>query len=294
MSNLLPQASMVETKPLDSPHPVFFEDAFESDGFSIYELLNLSSMRTKDGIEDRMNYRNELVRLLETNLKAVAPMTFRWDINSKEFESTSMLFELYLTSLALGEELLRTGTHYKDAGAMFRHCKDILKVWKTTELIYPSCPHVCTNEYLNNMVLLTKGSHLLKTMRSGPRRDMVLASAMKFCGQVSFHLKDWSEKALNHYLIARALLYHDISQTGKDQLEQGEKANLSLTAAKEALQVCNLIDRSKCDMDEALDAELNDVLSETENLVSSLQQVFFAVDVPLENIKLPASLKNDS
>lgn len=284
----------MERKPLDSPYPVFFEDAFESSSFSIYELLNLSSMRSKDRIEDRMVYRNELVRLLGTDLKAIAPMTFRWDINSKEFESTSMLFELYMTSLALGEELLRTGAHYKEAGSMFHHCKDILQIWKTTELIYPCCPHVCTNEYLHNMLLLTKGSYLLKTMRSGPHKDMVLASAMKFCGEVSFHLQDWSEKALNHYLVARALLYHNLSHNDKEELEQGDKANLSFTAAQEALAVCHLIDRSKCDMDEALDSELNDVLTASEEHMSSLQQVFFAVEVPLENVKLPPSLKNDT
>ena len=58
MSNLLPQASIDNSlHTLSSAKPVFFEDSFESNDFSIYQLLNLSSMRQNDDLEDRLVYR---------------------------------------------------------------------------------------------------------------------------------------------------------------------------------------------------------------------------------------------
>ena len=294
MSNLLPQASTEVAQSLSSAKPVFFEDSFESSAFSIYELLNLSAMRQHEGLHERQAYRNELLRFLDSDLKAIAPMAFSWEVDGKSYESTSMLFELYMTTLAVGESLLRSQKHYKEAAAMFVHAQEIRKEWKTAELVCPSCPHVCTDDYLQNTLLLSKASHLLKTLRNGKRRNMVLSSAMHFAGQVSFHLTEWSDTALNHYLASRALLFYDISQKDKDDLEQGSSANESFTAAKEALEVCQLIDRSKCHMDEALDQELNAILTSAPEFMQSVQNVFYAVPVPVDTIQLPASLKNDT
>jgi len=141
---------------------------------------------------------------------------------------------------------------------------------------------------------LTKASHLLKALRNGKRRDMVLSSAMHFAGQVSFHLTEWSDTALNHYLASRALLFYDISQKNKDEVEQGSSANESFPAAKEALDVCQLIDRSKCHMDDSLDNELNTILTAAPEFMQSMQDVFYALPVPVDTIQLPASLKNDT
>lgn len=296
MSNLLPQAS-IETL---SQHiscgdrPVSYEDSFESDSFSIYDLLNLSAMRQKNDLSDRMAYREELVRLLSGKLTSLTPMAFEWRVGKDSFESTSMLFELYMTTLSLGESLLRSEVHYKEASQMFSHAKEILRSWKTTELICPDCPHVCTKEYLDTLLLVTKSSHLLKDMRNGKHRDMVLASAMNFAGQVPFHLNEWSEVALNHYLASRALLFFHLSQKNKEEMDQGDPANASYTAAKEAFEVCQMIDRSKCHMNESLDKELNDLLTEVPEYMQSMRQVFYAVEVPVESIALPASLKNDT
>jgi len=295
MSNLLPQASIDNSlHTLSSAKPVFFEDSFESNDFSIYQLLNLSSMRQNDGLEDRLVYREELVRLLGSKLKALAPMAFQWEVAKKSYESTSMLFELYMTTVAVGESLLRSEQNYKEAASMFTHAKEILKKWKTTELVCPNCPHVCTKEYLDSLLMVAKSSHLLKDLRGENRRDMVLASAMNFAGQVPFHLAEWSDIALNHYLASRALLFFDQSQKNKEDMDQGELANQSYTAAKEAFEICQLIDRSKCHMNESLDDELNLVLTEAPEHMQSMQQVYYAVAVPVETIALPASLKNDS
>ena len=295
MSNLLPQASIDNSlHALSSARPVFFEDSFESDAFSIYQLLNLSSMRQKDELEDRMAYREELLRLLGSNLKGLQPMAFQWEIGETSYESTSMLFELYMTTLALAESLLRSQKYYKESAAMFTHAGEILKKWKTSELVFPVCPHVCTKEYLQSMLLVTKSAHLLKELRGGARRDMVLSSAMNFACQVPYHLSEWSEVGLNHYLASRALLFFDISQKDKEEMDQGDSANQSYTAAKEALEVCQLIDRSKCHMNESLDNELNTILTEAPEHMKSMQQVFYAVEDSIDNIQLPASLKNDT
>ena len=295
MSNLLPQASIDNsTGTLSSARPVFFEDSFESDAFSIYQLLNLSSARQKEGLQDRVAYREEFLRLLGSKLTAVAPMAFQWEIGNECYESTSMLFELYMTTVALGEGLLRSENNYKEAAAMFSHAKEILEQWKTSELVYPNSPHVCTKEYLQSLLMVTKSSHLLRELRGQNRRDVVLSSAMSFAGQVPFHLAGWSETALNHYLASRALLFFDVSQKNKDEMDQGEAANRSFTAAKEAFEVCQWVDRSKCHMDESLDSELNRILTEAPEHMQTMQQVFYAVEVPIESIPLPASLKNDS
>ena len=297
MSNLLPQASIDSSMHvLSSAKPVFFEDSFESNDFTIYELLNLSSMRQKNSLEDRIAYREEFLRFLASTLKPIERMAFQWDIGEKSYESTSMLFELYMTTLALGESLLRSEEHYKEAAAMFSHAGEILKNWKTTELVCPTCPHVCTKEYLQSLLLLTKSAHLLKDMRGGSRRDMVLSSAMNFAGQVPYHLTEWSEVGLNHYLASRALLFYDLSKKNEEEMDQGETANQSYTAAKEALEICQLIDRSKCHMNESLDNELNTILTEAPEHMKSMQQVFYAVEYTIDNIKLPPSLslKNDT
>ena len=117
---------------------------------------------------------------------------------------------------------------------------------------------------------------------------------MNFAGQVPYHLTEWSEVGLNHYLASRALLFFDISQKDKEEMDQGDSANQSYTAAKEALEVCQLIDRSKCHMNESLDNELNTILTEAPEHMKSMQQVFYAVEYSIENIQLPASLKNDT
>lgn len=295
MSNLLPEASINALEgTISSARPVFFEDSFESSSMGIYELLNLSSLRQNSEVSDRIAYRDLLLKFMSSRLKVIEPMAFSWDINGQSFESTSLLFELYMSTLALGEGLLRTECNYKDAVSMFKHGNLILKEWKTADLVFPHCPHVCTSAYLQHMISLCKSSLLLKEMRNGKNRGMVLSSAMNFAGDIPYHLGEWSEIALNHYLASRALLYFFESQKNKEAMEQGDMANNSYTAAKEALEVCQMVDRSKCHMNESLDNDLNEILSEAPNHMDSLRQVFYAVEVPLDAIKLPASLNNDS
>lgn len=295
MSNLLPEASInAPAGTLSSACPVFFEDSFESSAMGIYELLNLSSLRQRSELPDRVAYRVAFLKFLESDLKVLEPMAFSWELDGQSYESTSMLFELYMSTLALGEEFLRSECQYKEAVSMFKHGQDILKAWKTADLVFPCCPHVCTTEYLQHMISLSKASLLLKDMRNGKNRGMALSSAMKFAGDIPYHLGEWSETALNHYLASRALLYFEESQKQKDSMEQGDMANRSYTAAKEALEVCKLVDRSKCHMNESLDNELNEILSEAPEHMESLRQVFYAVEVPVDAIQLPASLNNDS
>ena len=201
MSNLLPQASINAPEgTISSARPVFFEDSFESSDMGIYELLNLSSLRQKDDLQDRVAYRELLLNFLSSDLTVVEPMAFSWDVNNQSFESTSLLFELYMSTLSLGEELLRTECNYKDAVAMFKHANEILQQWKTADLVFPSCPHVCTKEYLQNMISLCKSSLLLKEMRKGKNGGTALSSATAMYD--SYHLGEWSDTALNHYLLA--------------------------------------------------------------------------------------------
>ena len=295
MSNLLPEASINALEgTISSARPVFFEDSFESSAMGIYELLNLSALRQKSDLNDRVAYRDLLLNFMSSDLEVIEPMVFSWDVNGDSCESTSLLFELYMSTLSLGEELLRSEKNYKDAVSMFKHGKDILKQWKTADLVFPSCPHVCTSDYLDNMISLCKASLLLKEMRNGKQGGVALSSAMNFAGEIPYHLGEWSETALNHYLASRALLFFSESQKNKEQMEQGDMANQSYSAAKEAFEVCQLIDRSKCHMNESLDNELNKILSEAPEHMESLRQVFYAVEVPVDTIQLPASLNNDS
>ena len=206
MSNLIPQASISNSDTaLSSNRPVFFEDSFESSDLTIYELLNLSAIRQGDSLEERIAYRNEFVRFIESDLKLLQPMAFSWELKGQSFESTSLLFELYMTTLAVGESLLRNESEYKEANMMFSHAEQILEVWKTSDLVYPACPHVCTKEYLRSLSLLTKSALLLKEMRTGSRKGVALSSAMQFAGKVPFHIADFSEAALSHYLASSAL-----------------------------------------------------------------------------------------
>jgi len=288
MSNLVANSTKeppVSMRPLEG---VFFEDALQSETVDIYKLLQLSSMRQKDGLDEQKLYLTELVGLFSGPLTQSSdiPMAFRWEIDAKEYSSTSMLFELYCTSLCLAEKLFASANNYKASIHLLEQCKVMLGEWKTAELVYPACPYKCTKEYLDNLLYLTRASMLLaKKGASG----MALATAMSFAGKVGFHIPQFSDTALNHYLLARSLLYHKVSQV--EEPEQGEAANEAYTAAKESLACCRLLDRSKCHIDTDIDTALNAMLEELPEFLQSMEQVYYSVEVPLESIRLPSSVQ---
>jgi len=297
MSNLKTETTTTRSNGIYPSSVVCFEDALESNSFSIYELLQLSSLREKEDLEDHKEYHSQIVKLMKSNLKPVedaSQLTFAWTVDDEEYHSTSLLFELYFTTLSLAHKLFDSKENYKSAVHLFKQCRDILPLWKTADLVYPNCPYVCTKEYLKNMLYLTNGSMLLKMESKGKQEAVRLSSAMKCTGNVAYHIPTFSDIALNHYLVARALLFHHLALKDLDNIEQGEKANQSYTCANEALELCRLVDRSKCHMDTALNNRLNTLLNDTTDHIYSLQQVYYAVPAPLESITLPASISNDN
>ena len=127
----------------------------------------------------------------------------------------------------------------------------------------------------------------------GKKEAVALSSAMKCSGMASYHLPYFSEIALNHYLVARALLFQHLALKDKKNLEQGEMANKSYTCAKEAYEICKLVDRSKCHLNTDLDSSLNKLLEDLPEYMKSMQNVYYAVDEPLNSITLPESISND-
>tara|TARA_B100000519_G_scaffold201256_1_gene216315 strand:+ start:763 stop:1650 length:888 start_codon:yes stop_codon:yes gene_type:complete len=290
MSNLLPEP-LPEARafPVFPAAPVCFEDCIESDQFDIYKLLSLSAMREKRSTGDQHEYLKSFSKLLSSRLSVLRQPCFSWQIGETQYHSTSMLFELYNSCLSLAQQIFNAAGDYKASVHLLQQCQQLLKAWKTSDLVYPTCPFVCTQEYITDMLHLTRGAMLLR-LRGGPQRANALSSAMKFSGMVSFHLPHYSEVALNHYLVARALLFRHLA---KEEVEQGDAANESYAAGKEALALCQLVDRTKCHVDGALDDELNGLLRELPEHLRTMEQVYYAVEVPLENLKLPASLRND-
>ena len=288
MSNLVATSTKEAPVSMRPVEGVFFEDALQSETVDIYKLLQLSSMRQQESLDDQKHYLTGLIGLLDNPLvqSSELPMAFRWEIDSKEYSSTSIMFELYCTSLCLAEKLFESANNYKAAVHLLEQCKLMLGEWKTTELVYPACPYKCTKEYLDNLLYLTRASMLLAKKKAS---GMALATAMEFSGRVSFHLPQFSDTALNHYLLARSLLYAKLGQ--QDELEQGDEANKAYTAAKEALACCRLLDRSKCHIDTELDTALNRILEEVPEFIESMEQVYYSVEVPLDTVPLPASVQ---
>ena len=297
MSNLKSETTTTRNDGIHPSSVVCFEDALESNSFSIYKLLQLSALREKEGLEDHKDYHSQIVKLMTSDLKAVkdaSQLTFAWTVDNEEYQSTSLMFELYFTTLSLAQKMFNSQENYKSAVHLFKQCRDILSAWKTADLVYPNCPYVCTNEYLTNMLYLTNGSMLLKMKSTGKQEAVRLSSAMKCTGKVAYHLPTYSDIALNHYLVSRALLFQHLALKDLENIEQGEKANKSYTCANEALELCRLVDRSKVHMDTALNTRLNTLLNEATDHIYSLQQVYYAVPAPLESIVLPASISNDN
>lgn len=287
MSNLKPDAAKTSLVSISPDNVVCFEDYVKSDKMDIYELLSLSSLRDKESLEDKKRYLEKFTELCASNITNVTddPIVFSWTIDGQSFLSTSFMFELYLTTLSLAEQAFASANNYKTSVHLLMQCKEMLKQWDTVDLIYPNPSYKCTKPYVEQLLALARASMLLaKPNRSGN----ALSTALNFAGSVSFHIPNFSDVALNHYLLARTLLYRHLVQT--DQLEQGETANTAYTAAKEALACCRLIDRSKCHIDTQLDTDLNEILEELPEFLQNMEQVYYSVDVPLESIRLPNSV----
>ena len=294
MSNLKAESTTTNGFNIYPSSFVCFEDALKSDKLSIYNLLHLSSLRDRDTLQDRAEYHRRLVELMDSKLERVedsSPVGFVWTVDNQDYDSTSLMFELYFTTLSLAQKLFETQDNYDASIHLLKQCRAMLLAWKTSELVYPSCPYVCTDEYVKNLLYVVNGSKLLK-MR-GKQEAVALSSAMKCSGNVSYHIPYFSDIALNHYLVARALLFQHLALKNKENLEQGDMANQSYTSAKEALEICKLVDRSKCHMDTVLDSALNKLLEEMPEHITSMQQVYYAVDTPLNSITIPASISND-
>lgn len=291
MSNLLASSTKEAEVSMCPVEGVYFEDFITSESLDIYKLLELSSLREKEGVENQSMYLSQFVQLLSNQISQSSelPIAFKWQIDNEVYHSTSLLFELYCTTLSLGEKLFNSANNYKVAIDLFQECKQLLKKWKTSELVYPSCPYKCTNEYLENMLYLTRASMMLAMKGEKKSSGNALATAMNFAGKVGFHIPHFSETAMNHYLLARSLLYHTLSK--EDNVEQGDSANKAYTAAKESLACCRLLDRSKCHIDTELDSTLNTMLEEIPDFLQSMEQVYYSVEVPLDSIRLPASVQ---
>lgn len=288
MSNLVANSTKEASASMQPLEGVFFEDSLESDSVNIYKLLQLSSLRQEDGLKEQKEYLSRIAELFTSRLSQSSdiPIAFKWEIDNKEYSSTSMLFELYCSSLCLAEELFASANNYKATIHLLEQCKALLEEWKTAELVYPACPYKCTKEYVNNLLYLTRASMLLAKKESSGN---ALATAMSFSGKVSYHIPQFSDTALNHYLLARCLLYYKLSKAA--ELEQGEVANEAYTAAKESLACCRLVDRSKCHIDTEIDSALNSMLEELPEFMQTMEQVYYTVEVPLDTICLPASVQ---
>ena len=255
MSNLKAETTTTDGFNISPCSVVCFEDALKSDKFSIYNLLRLSSLRDRDTLQDRAEYQKQLVELLTSKLERVkdsAPLGFVWNVDKEEYHSTSLTFELFFTTLSLAQQLFHSQENYKASIHLLKQCREILSAWKTSDLVYPRSPYVCTDEYVKNLLYVVNGSMLLNI--KGKKESVALSSAMKCSGMVSYHLPYFSEIALNHYLVARALLFQHLALKDKKRLEQGEMANKSYTCAKEAYEICKLVDRSKCHLNTDLDS----------------------------------------
>ena len=287
MSNLKADDAKGPVESLSPANEVCFEDYFESNKVDIYDLLKMSSLRNVEDFEKKKTYLEQLVTLCNSEIKPIGddPIAFAWAVDGDSYLSTSLMFELYMSALALAEKCFTSATNYRACLHLLTECKSMLKAWKTVDLVYPNPPYKCTNEYLDNMLTLTRASLLL----SKPEKcGNTLSTAMSFAGSVSFHIPQFSETALNHYLLARALLYSHIAK--KENVEEMDGANQAYTSAKEALACCELIDRSKCHIDNRLDSELNEVLEEMPQLAENMEKVYYSVEVPLESIRLPTSV----
>lgn len=294
MSNLKAETTTLKSFNIFPSSVVCFEDSLKSDQFSIYNLLRLSSLRDRETIEDRAEYQKQLVDLLKSKLERVEdspPIGFVWNVDNQEYHSTSLIFELFFTTLSLAQQLFHSQTNYPASIHLLKQCREILSAWRTSDLVYPHCPYVCTDEYIKNLLYVVNGSMLFNI--KGKKEAVALSSAMKCSGMVSYHIPYFSEIALNHYLVARALLFQHLALKNKENLEQGDMANKSFTCAKEAYEICKLVDRSKCHLNTDLDSTLNQLLDHLPEYMKSMQNVYYAVEEPLDSITLPASISND-
>ncbi len=270
-----------------------YEDHIEVKGKRAYDLLVLSNNRKKN----LNKYCKQLKTLLRNHLDIVrlddtTPMSFCWIVNGVRYLSTSLFFEYYMSNLSNSLSLIKLALEssevdnnlFNEAKDTLIHLRGMFDEWKTQLLIMPHTPHVVSNNYLQSLLCFTHGCHTLQVSHklTGKAKGIGFRTAMDAFGKV-WPRNEHGETALNHYLVSRALLYHQVYED--ESREPSEK----LTALLETQKCLSFVRYQKCFLNKKLLDNINNIEKDVQSDINTLTNTYYAVETGLENVKIPES-----
>lgn len=274
-----------------------FEEYIKSDLLNVYSLLNISNERLQlnEQFDDHIStYLNYLQNLLQnhttlTYIDDNKPLVFHWLINNKEFFSTSLFFEYYMTNLmkvtqnitsAMTKKIASSNDIYKQVKTDILHLLKILPHWNTCNLIQPDIPYVTNQNFLKELLYFTHASQAMNLSTKHKEPQIALSTAINYYGKIWFRLPVLGSIAENHYNLCNALYYKALSD--KTNVEESEKKYALL---KEASNFYQMVEFKNCFVFDNMKEDKTFVENAQKEL-RSLEQVYYATgDYDIKELK---------
>lgn len=282
-----------------------YEDYLRSEKIDAYAMLNMSNQRENllSAYDENIDIYIESLRELLQNHKSLnyvvenQPLTFTWLIDGQEFTSTSLFFEYYMANLMrVVNDIGSAMTRKKNtANAIFKQTKDdiihlakILPNWKTTHFIQPQPTYVTTAEFLKQLLYFchaTQAMYMAYKDDQSLRTIVALHSASTFYGKMWFRMPVYGTIAQNHYLLSKALCYHEIAKG--IEVEEPEKKYALLREVKD---LYNLVAFKNCYVQESM-KENQKLVEDNDVEIRTLEQVYYVTgSFNIQDIKQPKFL----
>ena len=271
------------------PHShALYEDYITSSVIDAYELLNMSNLRLQliDEFDENVGkeYDEKLKQLLSkhktlTYLNSEHPLTFSWKVNGNIFTSTSLFFEYYMTKLMQVTNSISNAITKKrnNANDLFKNIKNdllylhkVLPEWKTRRYIQPYNPYFVMEGFLNQLIYFSHATQALYLANKQQIPEIAFNTARHYYGKIWFRMPIYGIIAQNHYLLATALCYKNLSKNSNT--EDHEK---KYTLISHVINDYNLVAFKNC--------YLNDTLQKNDSLVNdcnvekrTLEGVYYA------------------
>lgn len=293
-----------------------YEDHYKSNFMSPVDFLKLSEERKElqhQQVKDKKNDGSYVKKLWDmvdihrdksdkkiTRLVDTKPIHFNWNINGKNFFSTSLSFEVYVATQALAHSRFVEGLEsmddvkkkvaFDDALSYLKELLVISKNWKTKSLVLPHCPVECNVEYINRTISVVKAFKALSLIHNKKNKNIqgsILNTSMNLFSSSWLRQHVFGELSIQHYFLSRSLLYKTLAL--ENNTETDDDNCKCLTAINESMYCNNQVTKSLCYMSQATInmLETNDILMEKKH---TLETINYATPCNISEITLPKAV----
>lgn len=261
-----------------------FEDHLKCDSISPYDFLNFSNNRTKltrDSFFEK--YKANIQQLLRIHktvsyIEKNKPILFEWNVNGKNFKSTSLFFEYYMLNLmhacnnisaALTNQTENANDTLKEVKNTLLENLAIIPEWKTTQYILPSMPVVATEQFVKQLIYFTHATQAFFLAYKNDANPIALQTAIDFYDKVWYRAPIYGKIALNHLTLAKSLLLFEVAK----KVNMDDEAEKKYSLLKEAKTLFNLVDIKQCFLDNNM-KNIN-INEDCENDMKTLEDVYY-------------------